>query len=227
MSKVLFMNPDLECAFRLLIACICGGIIGFERSKRNKEAGIRTHVIVAVGAALFVIISKYGFRDIVGAAGVQVDVARVASNVVTGVSFLGAGIINMRGDTIHGLTTAAGIWAAAAIGLSVGSGLYILGVSATILLIVVQMVTHLTSVVTFDKVVTSTIVVTMEDNSTSFYDFCNFMERRGITISGSHIKRHEDMTLTYTLDVHMPVDLTSTDLLSIVKTCNYVKSIEM
>ena len=129
MSQVLFTNMELECAFRLCAAFMCGALIGLERAIRHKGAGLRTHIIVAIGAALFVIVSKYGFIDVVAQEGVQVDVARVASNVVTGVGFLGAGIISLKGDGIHGLTTAAGVWVTAAIGLAMGSGLYILGIA--------------------------------------------------------------------------------------------------
>ena len=83
MTQVLIPNMELECALRLLVACVCGALIGFERTRRYKGAGIRTHMIVALGAALFVIVSRYGFIDVVAQEGVQVDVARVACNVVT------------------------------------------------------------------------------------------------------------------------------------------------
>ncbi len=227
MSQILFENMNLECAFRLLVACVCGAVIGLERTRRHKGAGLRTHIIVAVGAALFVIVSKYGFVDVVQQEGVQVDVARVASNVVTGVSFLGAGLINMRGDSVQGLTTAAGIWAVASIGLSIGSGLYILGVTGTVLIMIVQWLLHQRHGLAYDQVITSSIVVNMEDDPKAFQEFVEMMKRIGIEISGNHIKRHKDMTLTYTLNVHMPRNLTSEDLLAIVKECDFVKAIEM
>ena len=227
MSRILFSSTDLECAIRLFIACICGGIIGFERTRRNKGAGLRTHIIVAVGAALFVIVSKYGFIDVVSQDGVQVDVARVASNVVTGVGFLGAGLINMRGDSIQGLTTAAGVWADAAIGLAIGCGLYSVGLTGTALIIIVQFILHQKNVIAYDNVITSSIVVNMEDDPKAFYEFCEFMKKKGIEISGNHIRRHRDRSLTYTLDVHMPRDITSKDILEIVKECDFVKAIEM
>ena len=98
---------------RIVVACLCGGLVGLERTKRLKEAGIRTHIIVALGATLIMVVSKYGFADVVGA-----DASRIASNVITGISFLGAGVIFVRGGSVKGLTTAAGIWATAAIGLA-------------------------------------------------------------------------------------------------------------
>lgn len=102
MSQVLFDNKNIEYGVRLLVACICGAIIGVERYKRSKGAGIRTHMLVALGAALFTIISKYGFEDVVCLENIQADAARVASNIVTGVSFLGAGLIFVRGDKVRG-----------------------------------------------------------------------------------------------------------------------------
>ncbi|MBQ9828544.1 MAG: MgtC/SapB family protein [Lachnospiraceae bacterium] len=105
----------LDFVIRILIAFACGYIIGYERTKRYKEAGIRTHVIVCVGSALIMILSKYGFADIVNETGFAVqgvkavDASRLAANVVSGVSFIGAGLIFQRGSTVKGLTTAAGV----------------------------------------------------------------------------------------------------------------------
>ena len=87
---------ELEYMLRIAIAALCGGIIGFERSRMRKEAGLRTHIIVAVGAALLMIVSKYGFTDILDTPGIRVDGSRVAANVITGISFLGAGVIFVR-----------------------------------------------------------------------------------------------------------------------------------
>ena len=101
---------ELEYMLRIAIAALCGGIIGFERSRMRKEAGLRTHIIVAVGAALLMIVSKYGFMDILDTPGIRVDGSRVAANVITGISFLGAGVIFVRDVSIKGLTTAAGLW---------------------------------------------------------------------------------------------------------------------
>ena len=227
MTQVFLPLMDAECALRLVVACLCGALIGAERTKKYKGAGIRTHMIVALGAALFVIVSRYGFVDVVGKEGVQVDVARVASNVVTGVSFLGAGLINKHGDSINGLTTAAGIWVVAALGLAIGSGQYVLGIFGTFAILVVQWVFHHGIGTAYDSLVTSTVVVNMDDDVKSFQQFLEVMKRNGIRVQGNHIKRHKDMTLTYTLEVQMPRRLESEDLLAIVKECDFVKSIEM
>ena len=142
MSQVLFDNKNIEYGVRLLVACICGAIIGVERYKRSKGAGIRTHMLVALGAALFTIISKYGFEDVVGLENIQADAARVASNIVTGVSFLGAGLIFVRGDKVQGLTTAAGIWVTAAVGLTIGCGMYTTGFFCACFILMIQIILH-------------------------------------------------------------------------------------
>lgn len=139
---VMQLETQLEFLVRILLAGICGGIIGYERKSRNKEAGIRTHLIVASGAALIMIVSKYGFSDILGDKGIALDPSRIAAQIVTGVGFLGAGMIFMRKNTISGLTTAAGIWATSAIGMAIGSGLYLLGIVTAVLVVLVQIILH-------------------------------------------------------------------------------------
>ncbi len=127
----------LDLTMRLVVATICGFIIGFERKTRSKEAGIRTHAIVALAAALMMLISKYAFADTRTG-----DSARVAAQVVSGIGFLGAGIIFYRRDMLHGLTTAAGIWATAGIGMAIGAGMVAIGVICTIILLVLQIFLH-------------------------------------------------------------------------------------
>ncbi len=129
---------------RILVAVICGVAVGFERKTRSKEAGIRTHAIVCMAAALFMILSKYAYIDLVEFLGAkEADPSRIASTVVTGIGFLGAGIIVYRRDVMHGLTTAAGIWATAAIGMAIGAGFYVLGIVATVFLVTLQIIFHL------------------------------------------------------------------------------------
>ena len=130
---------------RLVCASAAGFIIGFERKSRSKEAGVRTHALVAVGAALMMVLSKYAFADLpLGDAGVRgADSARIAAQVVTGVGFLGAGIIMYRHDSLRGLTTAAGIWATAGLGMAFGAGMYVIGSAATALVLFIQILLHL------------------------------------------------------------------------------------
>ena len=132
---------------RLLVASICGLAIGVERTARSKEAGMRTHTIVCLAAALMMMVSKYGFADMISGSAIAegtrgADSARIAAQVVSGIGFLGAGIIFYKRDLLHGLTTAAGVWATAGIGLAIGGGMIIIGVIATIILIALQIILH-------------------------------------------------------------------------------------
>lgn len=137
-----YILVQLEYIVRVLVAGFCGAMIGYERKNKLKEAGIRTHFIVALTSALIIIISKYGFYDIVGTPGIGLDPARVAAQVVSGVGFLGAGLIFIRNQSISGLTTAAGMWATAGIGLAIGCGLYLLGIVSSIIILISQFLLH-------------------------------------------------------------------------------------
>ena len=125
------MGIQVEMVLRLLLAAGLGAAIGYQREKAGKPAGLRTHILICIGAALFTIASLYGF-------GVGADPSRIAAGIVAGIGFLGAGAIIRRGEGIvEGLTTAATIWAVAAIGLAAGAGLYLIsGVAAAITLLI-------------------------------------------------------------------------------------------
>lgn len=133
---------QLEYLGRLCIAGVCGLLVGYERINRGKEAGIRTHFIVALASALIMEVSKYGFYDMTGMEGVSLDPSRVAAQIVTGIGFLGAGIIFVRNRTVSGLTTAAGVWGTAGIGMAVGAGMYVVGIAGTVLIVVAQIILH-------------------------------------------------------------------------------------
>jgi len=128
---------NLELLLRLLTAAAFGSIIGFERERLLWTAGIRTHMLVCVGACLITIVSAYGFNEVLAENHVVLDPSRVAAQVVSGIGFLGAGAILARGEIIRGLTTAASIWTVAAIGLSVGGGLYTAAAITTVVVIVI------------------------------------------------------------------------------------------
>jgi putative Mg2+ transporter-C (MgtC) family protein len=121
------LSPWLEMILRFLLAAGLGAGIGYQRERAGKAAGVRTHILVSSGAALFTLVSIYGFN------GAAVDISRVAAGVVAGIGFIGAGVIfrGMRGEGVAGLTTAASMWAAAAVGLAAGTGMYLISVIAT------------------------------------------------------------------------------------------------
>ena len=131
------MEMTGEFILRIFVAAMLGGAIGLEREYRAKEAGLRTHFLVALGSALFMIVSAYGFDGIKLGEEQRWDIARIAAQVVTGIGFIGAGtiIFNKSENVIRGLTTAAGVWVTAAIGLACGGGMYILAIASTILVL--------------------------------------------------------------------------------------------
>ena len=122
---------------RIFCAAILGGIIGLEREYRAKEAGFRTHFLVALGSALFMIVSAYGFSDAMNNELQRWDVSRVAAQVVSGIGFIGAGTIIFRKaeNIVSGLTTAAGLWVTAAMGLACGGGMYVLAIGSTVMVL--------------------------------------------------------------------------------------------
>jgi len=188
-----------ELLLRVVVAGICGILIGLERTKRLKEAGIRTHFLVACSSAAIMIVSKYGFADLAlalfpGESGA--DGARLAAQVVSGIGFLGAGMI-FRGDSkISGLTTAAGLWATAGIGLTVGSGMYILGVFCTLLILLVQWLTHRLSF-RKDSMVTRKLSVTVKEADGFRNALTAFLQEGGIQVKGNQIQKNTDGTFTY------------------------------
>lgn len=135
----------IEFIIRIVVAAMMGGAIGLEREYRAKEAGFRTHFLVGLGSALFMILSAYGFEDILTSGlTVRLDPSRIAAQVVTGIGFIGAGtiILQKQDRVVRGLTTAAGLWVTSAIGMTAGAGMYVLSIVATILVLICMETTH-------------------------------------------------------------------------------------
>ena len=133
------MINEWDALARVAVAMVLGGLIGFDRQRLNKPAGVRTHMLVAAGAALFIVVAvllSEGLEGL-GTESAKIDVSRIAAGIVAGVGFLGAGAIITRQDRVSGLTTAAGIWITAAIGTAVGFGFWILGVGSTVAVLII------------------------------------------------------------------------------------------
>jgi putative Mg2+ transporter-C (MgtC) family protein len=132
------VSEELTMVLRLLLSAMLGGIIGYQRERTGKPAGLRTHMLICIGSALFTLVSIYGFEG-------TVDPSRIAAGVVTGIGFIGAGAIIFRTSDgyIAGLTTAATVWVAAGIGVTVGSGLYIAAVAGTLIVLIVLFIPHI------------------------------------------------------------------------------------
>ena len=207
----------LDFCGRLLLACVLGAVIGWERSKRFKEAGIRTHIIVSCGAAMLMIISKYGFADLTTSAGAELygthgtDPARIAAQVVSGISFLGAGVIFKNGGTIKGLTTAAVLWFTAGVGLAVGAGMIWIAVVGTLLVFLVQILLHRYAVGA-DAYSGNRLQFTVKNG----YDFNTALEEQmkawEAQVSDSKITRRKDGTTEYDLTIRRKKALTYAEI---------------
>ena len=163
-ETALTVFDNLEFFIRIVLAAILGALVGLERSKRQKEAGVRTHCIIACTSALFMIVSKYAFLDCLDIDGLRgADPARIAAQVVSGISFLGAGVIFKNGNSIRGLTPAAGMWGTAAVGMAIGAGMYWVGLIEAAVLVGIQIVLHRFPVGA-DALTTQEIVVEMTDS---------------------------------------------------------------
>ena len=179
-----------ELLVRLLVACICGCVIGVERSFRQKEAGIRTHVILALASALIMVVSKYGFFDLADT-NIEADGSRIASNIVTGISFLGAGVIFVRGGSIKGLTTAAGIWATAGIGMALGAGMYTIGICSTVGMILIQLLLH--KIMPFsENMETNIITIKISEGSQVLEEITDELTKAGIMVTGIRYKKQDN-----------------------------------
>lgn len=183
------MQDNLIYILRILIAAVCGMFVGLERNKRQKDAGIRTHMIVSIGAALMMIVSKYGFTDL-GEIGMKsTDASRIAAQIVSGVGFLGAGVIFVNHkQSIKGLTTAAGIWAVAGVGMSIGAGMYVLGIIASVIIVLLQYVMHV-CFTKFDNTATEEISILFYNDREYIDTFLSELENENIEISDLRISK--------------------------------------
>ena len=191
-ESTLTLFDNLEFLIRLLLSAALGALVGLERSKRQKEAGVRTHCIIACTSALFMILSKYAFVDTaIGADGLRgADPARIAAQVVSGISFLGAGVIFKNGNSIRGLTTAAGMWGTAAIGMAVGAGMYWLGLIEAAILVAIQIILHRFPVGA-DALTTQEILVEMEDTPELQAQFDALLQSHNGQVMESSLSRDE------------------------------------
>ncbi|MBR4858401.1 MAG: MgtC/SapB family protein [Clostridia bacterium] len=210
---------------RMLLSAVCGVSIGFERSRRQKDAGIRTHMIVALGAALAMIVSKYGFFDLLEYEGLRADASRIASNVITGVGFLGAGVIFVKDVSIKGLTTAAGIWATASVGLAIGAGMYTVGIGATFVMILFQLFFH-KFFRSFENTVNEFTVVIRDDNA-AIKSFRDTLETNKILIEKCKMTRNSDSTVTLDITIKKARTTSMDEVLLVAEQDEDVLSVEI
>ena len=207
-----FTAPELwvqvEYLVRIFVAACLGFLIGSESKNRNKSAGIRTHVIVALGAALIMVVSKYGFMDVEKA-----DAARVAAQVVSGIGFLGAGVIFVRNNLVNGLTTAAGIWATAGVGLALGSGMYVVGISSALLVLFVQFVMH--RIAYFADVASGGLIrMTLVKREGIVQSMEDYLQREKLSVISVKINKTKKDEVKLEFDVVFPPGYKKTKLLA-------------
>lgn len=209
-----YLNLEqLWLALDLILAALLGFFIGMERKLRDKEAGIRTHTIVAFGAALMMVISKFAFDS-------EADSARVAAQIVAGIGFLGAGIIVYKKNVVHGLTTAAGVWTTAGIGMACGGGLWLIAIIATVVLVLIQFCLH-RKIFRHKKIYSIKIVFVQDTNEReqvkALFDIDRYnrlvVERQG-----------EELIYQAILDTD--IEYSSTALDEIMKSHKFIRSIE-
>ncbi len=183
------MPNTLECLLRLALAAVCGGAVGLEREIRLKEAGVRTHLIVCFASCMMMIVSKYGFADVMNSPAVSIDPGRIAAGLVTAIGFLGAGTIFARSRGITGLTTAAGLWATVGIGMTTGAGMYVLSIFSTGFIVVVQAILHRDHVMIGH--VAAAIIVQLSDDPDAPERLRQALEDQGLSPSGFRYDRWE------------------------------------
>ena len=223
-ETALTVFDNLEFFIRIVLAAVLGALVGLERSKRQKEAGVRTHCIIACTSALFMILSKYSFIDVTTIDGLRgADPARIAAQVVSGISFLGAGVIFKNGNSIRGLTTAAGMWGTSAIGMAVG--MYWLGLIEAAVLVAIQIILHRFPVGA-DALTTQELVVEMEDTEELQQQFDALLAAHHGQVIDSSLSRDEGY-LRMEITVRLEPPITHDEALAFIKANSGVRRVSV
>lgn len=208
-----FYDYDIYLVVRLLIAGICGILIGMERKNRAKEAGVRTHCLVACAAALMMVLSKYAYGDVLGETS-RLDPSKVAASVVSGIGFLGAGMIFVHKRNITGLTTAAGIWATAGVGMAIGSGMYIVGIAMALLILLVQTVLHADNT-WFKPSKLKRLTFSCPEVPGIQSDITAMLQQKGITVSDVSLKKDaKNNLIEFSMLLEIPEDVSVSSIIN-------------
>ena len=226
----MFDMQQLVYVFRIILAGVCGIVLGLERKKRSKEAGIRTHFVVACGAAILMLVSKYGFFDIISGdvfagADVRLDPSRIASTIASGIGFLGAGMIFVHKHTVTGLTTAAGVWATSGIGMAIGAGMYTIGIAATLIVLIVQLVLHMNFKREKNGHVKVLVIKDVNEQGYQKYLMKEFENNKIIVNDVSVEKTDKNGNRNFTFIIDIPNDIDEDDILTLIKYKSNLKSI--
>ncbi len=220
-----------ELFLRLIIAVLCGAFIGYERKNRGKGAGTRTHTIVAIASCLMMIISQYGFEDFFNNFNIpgidkRIDPSRVAAQIVSGIGFLGAGMIFIQKNMVTGLTTAAGIWATAGIGMAIGCGMYFLGIATTVIIVIAQLFLHKHFNLTH-TIIESELLFCIEDDIKNIDTILEIIAEFNVSVSEISYTKNNDSLLELTILAQYPHDIDKIRLLQTIYDTHFVKSARM
>ena len=213
MSFCFFDIAELEYVFRFVLAAVCGSILGLERERRAKAAGIRTYTIVAISSALMMIVSKYGFFDVIAIDGASVDVSRVAAGVVSAIGFLGAGVIFVRNENTIGVTTAAGLWATVGVGITIGAGLYFTGIVFTFFLLMLQLLFHAKRI-HHNMQTTGVVSVILDDTERTISSILESIRKEGLIVRNMYMKKNDEGKMVLTIRILFDKNFSLSDILA-------------
>lgn len=230
--KLLLQNNEVQMILRLLLATVLGGLIGLERERGDRPAGLRTHTLVCVGSALFTLVSIFGFGDTtpihgtIDDMGARRDSARIAAQVVSGIGFLGAGTIIRDGISIKGLTTAASLWMVSAIGLAVGSGMYIVSTAGTFIALFILVFLHSWEEERGTKHCFLHISAMLRPNVAHL--ICDYVRKKGVKIKNINITNTDkDSTLEIELYIKYNVKINLNEVIKGLHDINDVLNVEI
>ena len=228
MIKWFTLTDCIDLGMRVVLSAICGAIIGLERERRYKNAGLRTHIIVAIAGAILMIVSKYGFIDVASIPDIRLtsDSGRIAAGVIQSIGFLGAGVIYIRKESVMGLTTAAGLWATVGIGLAFGAGMYALGISATAIIMLV----HLLLRIHHQKMPTQTVgVITcnLTKHDMTIENLVTHFKEVGATLRDFSYTRNESVGVIIKANVVFSDKRSIIEHVEIMKNFDFIDSFEV
>lgn len=224
--EVYLMN-DGVFLFQLICAGLCGMAVGIERQSRMKSAGVRTHFVVAMASALMMIVSKYGFLDVIIINGASVDVSRVAAGIISGIGILGGGLVLIgKQGLVSGMTTAAGIWMTVGIGMAMGARMYVLGFEGTILILLMQYLFH-KKFAMFKEPLRAQAIISVGDAKENVDAVMKELEEMGMEVSRIKIEKRDARSFQLKCDVILPKMMERSDFMGTMAKMNALISYEI
>ena len=222
-----YLMNDVVFLFQLICAGLCGMAVGIERQSRMKSAGVRTHFVVAMASALMMIVSKYGFLDVISINGARVDVSRVAAGIISGIGILGGGLIFIgKQGLVSGMTTAAGIWMTVGIGMAMGARMYVLGFEGTILILLMQYLFHRKFTI-FKEPLRAQTIFMVDDEGENVDTIIKRLEAMGIEVSRIKIEKKDENNFQLKCDIILPRKMERDDFTSRIEEISNLISYEV